>query len=511
MKWIRPVTAFSNKKSIHRALLRLVLIACFGALFLITYIGVLDPAPSRSEPRTDKDLTRFIIGLKLPTPAAPSANSRDLRLAQFGKKLFFDTRLSANGSVACANCHQPGRSYTDGLPVSRGVGTTSRNAPTILNSHLANWFFWDGRADSLAAQAIGPLEHPDEHGLTRRSLAALIKQHHETDYLALFGAWPDLAQQTSNRKSESSTDSDSNISASRGSKPVAAYLLGTIGSFGALTNILAEASRNKTQPTSIVAEVMTVKTRTSPTDTENTIIVANIATAIEAWEKMQLANSSPLDRFIDAVAEEPSRPLNETAARSGYPDNALRGLRVFTGPGHCSLCHNGPLLSDQQFHNIGLGDSSRLTDLENRRITDWISDVAGRAKGLAEVKDSDWNCNSRIWSIANSDREARKESESCRQLEFLNDENLENVGAFKTPTLRNVSETAPYFHDGRAQTLDEVLDHYNRLSETPIVGHREESLMRLNLSRAERDDLKAFLNSLTSPILDLSELSDDQD
>lgn len=158
-------------------------------------------------------------------------------------------------------------------------------------------------------------------------------------------------------------------------------------------------------------------------------------------------------------------------------------------------------MSDQQFHNIGLGDNDRQQEL---KITGWLKDVAGRFKGLAGVKESNWNCTSSVWDKTSKDRANRTLRESCRQLEYLAIDNVETIGAFKTPTLRNVALTGPYFHDGRAKSLDEVLDHYSKLDAAPVIGHREESLIPLRLNDEERHALKAFLESLSSPVSDLS-------
>jgi cytochrome c peroxidase len=79
------------------------------------------------------------------------------------------------------------------------------------------------------------------------------------------------------------------------------------------------------------------------------------------------------------------------------------------------------------------------------------------------------------------------------------------MGSFKTPTLRNVELTAPYMHDGRFESLEDVIDHYDTLDERPSIGHMEESLKPLNLSEARKKKLIAFLKSLTSEITDLSE------
>lgn len=92
--------------------------------------------------------------------------------ADLGRLLFFDQRLSADGTVSCASCHQPAHGFADPRPRSQGIGGRlgQRNAPTILNKDRARRLFWDGRADSLEQQVSGPLLHPDEMG---NSVAAL--------------------------------------------------------------------------------------------------------------------------------------------------------------------------------------------------------------------------------------------------------------------------------------------------------------------------------------------------
>jgi cytochrome c peroxidase len=89
-------------------------------------------------------------------------------LARLGRKLFFDTRLSADGKVSCAKCHVPGQAFTDGRARSAGhneqLGT--RNAPTLLNVVYNRSLFWDGRRSSLESQALAPLTNPTEHALS---------------------------------------------------------------------------------------------------------------------------------------------------------------------------------------------------------------------------------------------------------------------------------------------------------------------------------------------------------
>ena len=113
--------------------------------------------------------------LGLPALASSHKNSGDLRaLVTLGKRLFFDSRLSADGGIRCASCHQPDKAFSDGQRVSQGTGgrTGTRNAPSLLNAAFASSLFWDGRRDTLEKQALDPFVNPNEHGLA--SLDALV-------------------------------------------------------------------------------------------------------------------------------------------------------------------------------------------------------------------------------------------------------------------------------------------------------------------------------------------------
>ncbi len=99
-----------------------------------------------------------------PSPPIPLSNLETPAKVSLGKKLFFDPRLSVNGSISCAFCHMPKAGYADPRPVSIGVGGKrgGRNAPPVLNAAYLNLLFWDGRAGSLEEQALGPLTNPVE-------------------------------------------------------------------------------------------------------------------------------------------------------------------------------------------------------------------------------------------------------------------------------------------------------------------------------------------------------------
>jgi cytochrome c peroxidase len=126
--------------------------------------------------------------------------------------------------------------------------------------------------------------------------------------------------------------------------------------------------------------------------------------------------------------------------------SAIRGLRVFNGKARCRTCHKGPMFSDQGFHNLGVGMDQPQPDIGRQAVT-------------------------------NDPRDR---------------------GAFKTPTLRNVALTAPYFHDGSARTLAEVIEFYDR------GGVPNEALdifmTTLELTEEEQADLVAFLEALTGSL-----------
>ena len=129
-------------------------------------------------------------------PLPPDPTNRvadDPRAADLGKRLFFDTRLSANGSVACGTCHQPDRDFQDGIAFGRGVGVTAKRTMPIAATARSPFLFWDGRKDSQWAQALGPLESAVEHGGTRAQYAHLVAAQYRPEYETLFGSMPDLS------------------------------------------------------------------------------------------------------------------------------------------------------------------------------------------------------------------------------------------------------------------------------------------------------------------------------
>ena len=332
-----------------------------------------------------------------PLPADPTNRfADDPQAAELGRKLFFDTRLSANGKVSCATCHKPDLEFQDGTPLAEGVGTTNRRTMPIAGMAHAPFLFWDGRKDSLWAQALGPLESPVEHGGNRAQYAQLIVAHYRDEYRTVFGDSPTVS-----------------------------------------------------------------------TADEVTRVFVNIGKAIAAYERGIEFGRSRFDDYVDALSRTGQAPGDALSQEE------VAGLKLFTGKAQCTKCHNGPLFTNNEFHNTGV---AAVPTLPADR---------GRFAGSSDVMKDEFNCRSK-WSDA--------EPSACRELDFMLVASHDQERAFKVPSLRNVAERAPYMHAGQSATLADTLDHYNRAPKAP-VGHSE--LEPLNLSAAELRQLEAFLRSLS--------------
>jgi cytochrome c peroxidase len=124
------------------------------------------------------------LGLDLYLPAPPDDPPTAARV-ELGRRLFHDTALSADSSLACASCHRPDHAFTDTVPQPAGVyGRTGRNAPSLHNAGYATSFAWDGRSDSIEEQVLRAIADPAEMALPHDRLAARLGA--EPDYAAAF-------------------------------------------------------------------------------------------------------------------------------------------------------------------------------------------------------------------------------------------------------------------------------------------------------------------------------------
>jgi cytochrome c peroxidase len=133
-----------------------------------------------------------------PQPWSPDPSNRASGkpdAISFGGQLFFDTRLSAKGTVSCATCHAPERAWTDGRKLAAGLVEVDRNTPTVLNIRHSRWFGWDGSNDSLWSQSMRPMLDSREMGMTERRVADLVRNDREyaCRYEKMFGADPSRA------------------------------------------------------------------------------------------------------------------------------------------------------------------------------------------------------------------------------------------------------------------------------------------------------------------------------
>jgi cytochrome c peroxidase len=303
-----------------------------------TIVSVLWPEAGWST-ETISALRGLWLGSLEPLNPDPSnAVADDPRATTLGHKLFFDSRFSSNGAVSCASCHVPGKNFNDGLPLAKGVGTTNRKTMTVVGTAYSPWLFWDGRKDSLWAQALGPLENPVEHGGTRAQYAQLIANYYRTEYEALFGPLPDLSDRTR--------------------FPVVA------------APIDDPAAREAWE-------------QMRPEDREAvTRIYVNMGKAIAAYERKLMPGPSRFDRYVEALLKDDVEAMQQALT----PDE-VAGARLFIGKAQCINCHNTPMFTDNSFHNTGVPAASDLPE------------DTGRAQGAPQVLQDEFNCLSQ-WSDA---------------------------------------------------------------------------------------------------------------
>ncbi len=154
--------------------------------------------PAAAQPLLDftgQERARIVAHGPWPPPRLPDASNRvdgQRAAINFGRRLFFDTTLSADGTLSCAGCHRPERAFQDGLPVARGRAAGLRNTPSLLDAAQRRWLGWDGAQDSLWAASVTPLVAEREMAATPAQLAAAVRRvpRLTAGYRAAFGAPP---------------------------------------------------------------------------------------------------------------------------------------------------------------------------------------------------------------------------------------------------------------------------------------------------------------------------------
>ncbi|MGI9166728.1 MAG: cytochrome-c peroxidase [Pyrinomonadaceae bacterium] len=244
----------------------------------------------------------------------PADNPMTPEKVALGRQLFFDERLSGDGSRSCYSCHVCEKGLTDGLAKAVGAFNKQlpRSSPTLWNIGYHKEFYWDGRSPSLEKQALAAWTGANM-GAKADEIATKLNalQDYRAQFQKVFGA-------------DATPD--------------------------------------------------------------------NIVRAIAAFERTIISGDTAWDRY-------------RAGDKSALSESALRGWNIFQAI-KCTNCHDGVLLTDQQYHNVGIGMDQKEPDVGRFKVTN----------------------------------------------------RPEDTGAFMTPTLRDIAESAPYFHDGSAKTLEEALD-----------------------------------------------------
>ena len=286
------------------------------------------------------------------------------------------------------------------------------------------------------SQALGPLEDAVEHGGNRTRYAHLVAENYRKEYEALFKTMPRL------------------------------------------DGLPRDAGPNGGSTESAAWAAMEARQRE-----EVSRVFSNMGKAIAAYEKSLKHAPSRLDRYIDAAL------TGNAAAQGILGASEVRGLRLFIGKAQCVSCHNGPLFTDQQFHNTGVPPRDPgIPDL-------------GRAAATAKVRGDEFNCLGPF-----SDAKPNQ----CQELRFMVSDVPALEGAFKTPGLRGVAQRPPYMHAGQFATLEQVMRHYVAAPHA-TVGHSELTHSHagagaskhaerapIELSDAEVADLVSFLGTLNA-------------
>ena len=400
----------------RRLLLALAGLACAAA---VLHAGA---AMLKSEWSAD-DLKRIqslsLASLPGLRPDPSNRVSDDPAAAAFGKALFFDTRLSANGAISCASCHKPDRQFQDDLPVGHGMAQGTRRTMPIAGTAYAPFLFWDGRKDSQWSQALGPLENPLEHGADRTMVVQLIATAYKAQYEEIFGPLPSLDGLPEH----------------------------------AMPNGSAEA-------------VAAWERMTPPQQQGLNLAYANIGKAIAAFERTIEPQPTRFDTYASELAAGHQKQADDL-----FSEKEREGLKLFIGQGNCVTCHNGPLFTDNAFHNVGLPGGDAAHD-------------SGRSTSVAELKADSFNC---LGPFSDA------EPSACTELRFMETASPDLVGAFRSPSLRGVAQRAPFTHAGQFATLHDLLAHYN---EAPAAGFGKSELKPLELSDQQLRDLEAFLQTL---------------
>jgi cytochrome c peroxidase len=412
-----------------------------ASILAILLIAADEPAVTFS----DSQRARIRRHSPLPAPPPDPTNrfADDPAAAHLGQYLFFDTRLSGNGALACASCHEADLGLADGQAFGQGVGLTDRHVQSLFNVGHNRWYYWAGEVDSLWSQALRPIEAVNEMDGNRAAVVQLITQDEQLRraYESVFGPMPDVSD---------------------------------VGRFPVAARPIPD---DPDHPHAVAWASM------EPVD-QHTVdsIYANVGKAIAAYERRLTSRDAPFDTFAAGLIDDDPDKL------TALSPSAQRGLQLFVGRANCRICHAGPNFTDGEFHNLGLPEHDGGMPRDS-----------GRFDGARKVQFDRFN--------AKSPFSDEQKGEGAMQLETLiagpeqwgqfKTPSLRSV-ALTGPYMHQgqfttLQDVVEYY-----STLEQMVQ---------MGHHQEVLLQPLNLTDQEEADLVAFLRSLTGQPLDPALLS----
>lgn len=245
----------------------------------------------------------------------PSENPMTLAKIELGRQLYFDRRLSMKNEVSCADCHHPNHGYAFETQFGVGVGkqTGNRNSPVAFNRILSKEQFWDGRAGTLEAQAVGPIANPIEMANTHEGAVQFLKGNrvYTYEFDKVFGKAPNID----------------------------------------------DVGR------AIAAFERTLVTGASPYDDREMLRKIEEAYAEDLEDLPALKEDDPdlYAKYVEAKKMADANPMSEAA---------IRGRTLFfQEKSNCAACHLGANFTDEKYHNLGVGMDAATPDLGRYEVT----------------------------------------------------------------------------------------------------------------------------------------------
>lgn len=246
--------------------------------------------------------------------AIPADNPMTRAKIELGRQLYFDPRLSSDSTISCASCHMPTVGYAAATQFGVGVRGQQggRNSPVAYNRILSNAQFWDGRADSLEDQAVGPIANPIEMANTHDACISTLSdiKGYVVQFEAIF---------------------DDGLTIDNVGKAIATFERAVV---------------------------------TGPTPYDAYL-------PLQQFEKVYADDLAFLDELREEDPEfvKKYESLKEAVAKNPMTESAARGMELFFGKAACATCHSGANFTDEQYHNLGVGMEVEKPDMGRYEVT----------------------------------------------------------------------------------------------------------------------------------------------